>query len=574
MKKKKIPYKQIEKVHPSIPELHHQLSQKRISRREFLHTVTLLGLSAATAGMLAGCGDDTPIVPTPTLIPASEVEAVVQRGGTLRVASQVLEVDYPAKFIRAGQSANQFRQAFEYLTQTDKHGITQPYLLESWRASDDLKTWTLNLRNNVTWTNGDKFTADDVMFNFEQWLDPSIGSSIGGSFKGYLSISGVEKVGDTIIKLNLDKPLVTVPEIFSEYPAQIIPPSFDGNISSGKNPSTGPYVLEEFVVGEKVRFVKRTDEHGEYWQKGTDGEPLPYLDAIEWLDFGDDRSAWISAMQEGTVSTMYNPNIESYQAFRGNYAFSIARIPSAQAQVLRFRVDMEPWTDIRYVRAVKMCQNRQEILGQAYLGQGQLGHDTHVSPAHPEFAPMTVPFYTPDEAKALLTEANDGKEKRLVFEITHPNEPSAITYAKLLQEGASKAGIIIRLKQMSSADYLANDTWLDVPVGITRWTHRPLGIMVLPLAYAEGAKRNESRWSHPEFAEKLQEAQSTLDIEARRQIMVDLQRIQAEEGSIGVAWWMDAWSIFNSAFKNMDVHPAGYNLWNNVWYNRKDDIFA
>lgn len=568
MTKSEISQKQMETVHPYIPEAFSSLRQGRISRREFLRTATLLGMSAATATLAAGCGATPPpstATPAPTATPVAES---IKRGGILRVASQVFPVSHPARFFRLGQSANQFRHVFEYLTLTDKDNITHPYMLESWQASDDLQTWTLNLRQGINWTNGDEFVADHVKFNFEQWLDPATRSSILSQWKGFLTLEGIEVVDDYTVRLNLNQPLLAVPEILFSYPAQILHPSFDGDLSSGRNPSTGPYTLEEYIVGVRVRLNRRQD----YWQMGQDGQPLPYLDGIEWLDLGDNQQDWIEALRNGRVHTMFSPNIETYRALQNDDNFYALPTGTSQARVLRFRVDREPWNDLKHRQAVKLCQNRQEILDKAYAGQGILGHDTHVSPVHPEFAPMDVPPYDPQEARALLTETGGVREgARLSLEITFGNsEPDTVAYAELLKKNAGQAGITVSLNGMPSGDYLDN-TWLEVPVGITAWDHRPLAVMVLPLAYTEGAVWNESRWSHPEFAAKLQQAQGTLDIEARQAIMADLQRIQSEEGSIAIAWWLDVWAIVNPGFQNMTAHPASYNLWQEVWYDPDRD---
>src|SRR3546814_11482167 len=75
------------------------------------------------------------------------------------------------------QKSNQTRHIVEYLTITGPDNITRPYLAESWEASDDLKTWTFNLRQGVKWSNGDDFNADDVVFNFTRWCDPATGPS-------------------------------------------------------------------------------------------------------------------------------------------------------------------------------------------------------------------------------------------------------------------------------------------------------------------------------------------------------------------------------------------------------------
>ncbi|HRV94678.1 MAG TPA: ABC transporter substrate-binding protein, partial [Anaerolineae bacterium] len=483
-------------------------------------------------------------------------------------------VSHPARFLRLSQSANQFRPVFEYLTVTNRDNITQPYMLDSWSTSDDLTTWTLNLRQNITWTNGDPFTAEHVKFNFEQWLDPNIGSSIASSWAGFLTPAGVEVVDDYTVRLNLDQPLLAVPEIMSDYPSMVIHPSFDGDISSGDNPSTGPYTLDEYVLGSHARVVRRDD----YWQVGQDGQPLPYLDAIEWRDLGPDQAEWISALTSGQVDTMFSPNIETVRTLQGNDNFYVLTTGTAQARVLRFQVDREPWTDNRYVQAVKMCQDRQEIMNIAGLGQGLLGYDTHVSPVHPEFAPMEVPEFNPAAARVLLESIGGREGRRLSLELTYgDSEPDTVAFAELLKENAAKAGITIILNPMPTSEYLSpsdeypEGVWLGVPVGITPWAHRPLAVQVLPLAYTAGAVWNESHWVNEEFSNLLQQAQGTLDIEARRSIMAELQRIQSEEGSIGISWWLSSFAVINPGFQNVEAHPANYALWNEVWYDPARD---
>jgi len=97
-------------------------------------------------------------------------------------------------------------------------------------------------------------------------------------------------------------------------------------------------------------------------------------------------------------------------------------------------------------------------------------------------------------------------------------------------------------------------------------------VMVLPLAYiadkdGKPVPWNESRWVDKEFSELLKKAQGTIDIEARRAIMKDLQRIQAERGSIAIAWWQSVWNIYNPAFQNLPAHPTAYQLWREAWYD-------
>ncbi|MBN1658723.1 MAG: ABC transporter substrate-binding protein [Anaerolineae bacterium] len=564
-----------DEVHAYIPELKELYRQGRISRREFLRTATLLGVSFASASaFLTACGATPEPTAVPTAVPqatavpqptTAPAPATPTRGGSLRVASRVQKVTHPAQFSWISPS-NQLRQVAEYLTYYGVDNVARPYLLESWQASDDLLTWTLNLRQGLKHNNGDEFNAADVVFTMNEWLKEDVGSSMLGLIGGYLSATNIEQVDDYTVVLHLTQPEIGVPEHLFHYPAMVLNHrTFEGDFIQAPH-GTGPYTLEAYSEGERVLIKRRTD----YWQNGKDGEPLPYLDEMEFIDMGEESSAWIAAIQAGEVDYLDlgdNVSPDFYLALKDDPGVIVAGVPTAISRVLRMRVDLDPWTDNKVRKALKLCQNHEKILNLAYFGQGLVGEDVHVYENHPEYCDIPVPPYDPDQAKQLLAEAGypDGLDVQIAV---GTGWPDIVSYAEILKEDAAPAGFNITLNTMPNNQYW--EQWTEVDLGVTPWSHRPLGTMTLNLAYtadADGnpAAWNESRWVDPEFSELLTQANGTLDVEARRQIFCDLEQIQLDRGSIGIPYWMNIWMVNRQNVKDVMPHPNIYMLFNETW---------
>jgi len=441
-------------------------------------------------------------------------------------------------------------------------GISRPLLLERWEANESLDAWTLHLRKGINFHHGPELTADDVIFNFEQWLDPEVGSSMLGLLDDYLSAENIEKVDDHTLVLHLDRPEIGVPEHLLHYPALIVSKDFEGDWLEQPF-GTGPFTLEEYIFGERAKLKA----HDSYWQTGVDGKPLPYLDEAIAFDLGDDRSAIIAALKSGQIDTNNQPKVEDYLALKDDPDITIDDITVSQTAVLRMRVDVDPWTDNRVRKALKLCQRRQAILDTALYGQGSVGHDTHTTDIHPAYCEKAIPEYDPERARALLEEAGypDGLETTIRVSSGHP---ATVSYAETLKADAEAGGFNIRVEPVPESDYW--DAWTEIPLGITAWSHRPLATMVFALAYTSDREGNpvawnETRWVDEEFDELLAQASATLDVEKRRGIMCRLEEIQMERGSVGVAYFQSLWRIKNDRVRNMPVHPMMWEILTDVW---------
>lgn len=539
-------------IHPAIFDWHTDWQHGRLSRREFLRQATLLGLSVTAAKLLTGCQESTEPT-TNTTGPTA-----IKRGGILRVGTIVQEmIDHPARLTWL-ELANPLRHVAEYLTETGVDNLTRPLLLKKWEASEDVKTWTLHVRPGVKFNNGADLTATDVIFNFQQWLDPATESSMR-HLLSYLSPNDIERVDDYTVRLHLITPQIGLPEHLFHFPGLILPHTFEGDFA--RQPiGTGPFLLAEHITEERLILWRREG----YWKMGHDGQALPYLDELHYLHL--ERSQRVAALQGGEVDTVFFPNAEDWHTLQNVPQVKTYAVTTAQTLVLRMRVDKPPWDDVQVRQAMRLCQDRAKILQAAYFGEGELGIDAHVAPVHPAYCEKPIPDYQPERAKELLAEA--GYPDGLTVTMTIKNDQGELEMARALQTLAAPAGFDIQINIVEAARYW--EFWTDMPLGITLWVHRPLDTMVLALGYTadesgQPVAWNETRWVDEEFVTLLKQAEQTLNIDLRREIMCQLEEIMQTRGPIGISHWRKVWTICHESFKNVRAHPSGYDLFYDVW---------
>lgn len=198
---------------------------------------------------------------------------------------------------------------FEGLTRVS--GITtevEPYLAKSWEISNDGKTWTFQLRNDVKWFDGKPFTAADVVFTFNKLI---YNSTIPNSAKDIFTVDGkeflVEEKEEHVVRFTLPKRFAPFLRSMSQpiLPKHILAGSVDsGTFSStfGVDTSplgligTGPFRLKKYQAGQRIVFERNPD----YWRADINGNKLPYLDGISYLVV-QNLDASLLKFQEGVL---------------------------------------------------------------------------------------------------------------------------------------------------------------------------------------------------------------------------------------------------------------------------------
>jgi len=529
-------------IHPYLPKLAEMYTERKVGRREFLRTATLLGLSATAAYSIAGLPGGGYVRP-----------AAAQTGGTVRISIRVPALDNPHTYSWVYDS-NSARQVLDYLTRTGFDNITRPWLCE-WEATEDLKTWTLKLKQGVKWSNGDDFVADHVIWNIKRWLDPNVGSSVLGLMKGYMmndegtemwDANAVEKVDDHTVRLNARTAQLAVPEHLFHYPALILHPDNNGVFGLEAH-GTGAFKMVEYEVGKKAVFERRDG----YW-----GTP-PALDRLEFIDLGDDPAAAINALASGQVMGMYEASTTQYGALQKIESLQIHTVDTAQTGVARMNPNFKPFDDPRVRQAMRLALDTEKLVQIAHLGLGQPGEHHHVARVHPEYADIGFLKQDIEGAKKLLADA--GYPNGIDVEINTKKDPDwELISVQAMVQMWEQIGARVKINVLPSAQYW--DIWNAPtnPFAFTAWTHRPLGVMVLGLAYRTGVPWNESHWSNAKFDETLTKAEGILDPKERSKVVAELEKIMLEDGPACIPLWRAVFTAMDKRIKGFQAHPTSY----------------
>ena len=314
-----------------------------------------------------------------------------------------------------------------------------------------------------------------------------------------------------------------MPEHLFQYPAAIVPKSFEGDITL-KPVGTGAFNMKEYVPGERCRLTKREG----YWRMGEDGNPLPYLDEIVLVQLGDDPAAWQTALKSGQVEMIVEPPVTVWEGVKDDPTFTIVSTATSATRTLRVRVS------IRTRGRTTGCARRSSTATTARRSW-PLRSATRASSAttatlrlpRAEYVPLDpYPF---DTAKSMELLEEAGVTTPVKVEINVASDwPESMAYAQALKEDAVAGGFDISLKTMPSSQYW--DGWTDFNIGITWWAHRPLATMLLPQAYTAdkdgkpGAVERDPAGLTRSSRSCSTEAKGTLDLDKRKEIVANWKR--------------------------------------------------
>ena len=501
--------------------------------------------------IVTGCGSDAEETTTSTAAASPDGSTDTsqtggaQPGGTLAVATEPFTNRDPA-FASARSDILLNQQVYDWLVEIGPQNELLPGLATEW-SSPDGKVWTFTLRSGVTFSNGEPFTADDVVYTFDRLRDPELGSP-GKDI--YANVTSIRAVDETQVEFTLTDPNPEFPSDVADYHAAILS---RGVTDPGTEwVGTGAFTISSYSAEDRAILQKNSS----HWRKDDQGTALPYLDELQ-LIVSPDLAGQVQALRGDQVQFVAGLTAELVDSVEGDENLKVLTGPaSAFHYVLHMRSDEgRPTADARVRQALQLGTDHQGLIDQVRPGLAVVGNGTPVGPAYGDYYLDQPPAYDPEEAKRLLAEAGYADGLSITLYAQQALEVPAI--ATVWQQQMQAIGVTVDIQTVPPDVYYSEGdaNWLTVDFGITEWGARPTPNAYFNSAYVTDAAYNESHWSDAEFDALAKQINSELDRTTRAELYKEAQRILIERGPVIVPFFQTAVAGMSAAVEGVELAP-------------------
>jgi peptide/nickel transport system substrate-binding protein len=456
-----------------------------------------------------------------------------------------------------------------------------PCLATKWDAAADGKAYTFTLKQGVKWHDGQPFTADDVKFSYDLYMNPASGTSRAGTLNQHIASVDVKDPQTVVFTLkDVIAPFMVTDVIYGIIPKHILgsvaPADIKSNeFSTGKPVGTGPFKLKEYQQGDHVTLVANPDYH----------RGAPALDQYVYK-YTKDSTALYQQVKTGEVDFFQLLDPQFFDDAKKQTNFNTVPYDTFSFQFYGYNLDFAGgkanpiFQDVNVRQALMFAVDRKGIVDKIRNGQSTVAQGT-MPVLSWAYAPdkITVKYdYNTDKANQLLDSAgwkkgSDGIRakdgKRLSFSMyAQGGNQTAVGYMNVFQQNWQDIGVemkpiyeefsqfVTRLTQSFDFEaFLVGFSWTVDPDQQTMWDSKQ-----------HGPGFNLYDYSNPKVDALLDQGLHTLDQAKRTQIYADMQNLVLADAPALVTDFPKSISTVNKRVKNLIPNAVNIPINANQWY--------
>ncbi len=413
---------------------------------------------------------------------------------------------------------------FDPLSAYDENGKAQPYLAKSFTPSADFKSWTIELRPNVNFSNGTPVDGAAVAKSLNAMKkDVLVGIALA-------NIASVVASGPLSVTVTMIDPDASLPAALTTQVGYVVSPAQLDAAPPANTRSpigSGPFIQKEWVPDNRWSGTKNPN----YWRSDAKGNKLPYLDSLEFRPITDPQNR-VNALLAGDVNIIHTTDFPAMAKLRSEAQSGAVQVVFDQTETeesfVIFNTSKAPLDDVRVREGLKLCTDPAAILviNDTPADRAAKSQFTKDSPWY-----FDAGFKTNDPAagKALIEKVKAEKGPISLNLATTP-VPANVNTTALIKQQWEACGVSVTtttteqskyILDLATGNYQANlsrqFSGTDPAVDYVWWTGKNA---TGPLAL------NFARLNDPELNVALDKGRGSPDVAVRKEAYATVQKRQ------------------------------------------------
>ncbi|MBI3536860.1 MAG: peptide ABC transporter substrate-binding protein [Chloroflexi bacterium] len=495
-----------------------------------------------------------PAAPQPP--PATKAPAIT-RGGIMRYGLDSDLTTMDPHMSTAAVDRRVYQSIYNPLVRLDKDLTLKPELAEKFEFTDPT-TLVLTLRKGVKFQDGTDFNAKAVKINFDRMLNPDTKSPRASDIA---TVKEATVVDDYTVKITLKNPDAALLAQLSDRAGMIISPAAIDKYGKdlARNPvGTGPFKFVEWVTGDHLSVTKFDG----YWEKGEDGQALPYLDGVNYKPVTD-ATVRLSSLKTNTLDFLQAIAAKDVDAMRKQKEFVYSEVADLGYQGYSLNNKKPPFDKLEARQAFSMAIDRDSLVKDVLFGTGTAGQGPIAPNSWAYDASVNLFKRDTAAAKALLQKA--GFTLPVKFSCYVTNSPDGIVFGQAVKDQLAEAGFQMDIELLEFGTALAKYNNFEHTCFQVGWSGRPdpdgntYGFL-----HSKGGL-NRDQYANAKVDEALDKARAVYDQAERKKLYTDALKLAVNEVAIVYLYWPLNVKVYSPRVNNYVHVPDGMDRFKSVW---------